>query len=144
MVVEDLEEPVRPELTIKPDEAFYILLKAREFDEKTAPVDEDSGSDPVDDDQRDVVEAHVDDTVDEELASAIWALNDDARLDLLALIFLGRGDYSLEEWSSAREAAADVPRRNTLAFVSGTPLVSDFLDEALAQFGLSLEDHMAN
>ena len=34
------------ELTISPKKAFFIIVKAREFDEEVAPTDPDSGSNP--------------------------------------------------------------------------------------------------
>lgn len=136
------QQAVRPDLTITPDQAFYILMKAREFDEKTPAVDPDSGSNAVDDGARDVLEDERGDAVEEELNSAVRALNDDAQLDLIALIWIGRGDFSPAEWSEARDAARDIGRARLPRYVRGIPLVSDYLDDALAQFGFSLEDYM--
>ena len=39
--------------------------------------------------------------------------------------------------------ADDIGRERAPRYIRGMPLVSDYLDEALAQFGLSLEDYMA-
>jgi hypothetical protein len=135
-------EIVRPDLSISSDAAFYILMKAREFDEKTPTVDPDSGSNPIDDGARDVLEDERGDAIEEELDSAVKALNDDAQLDLIALIWIGRGDFSPAEWNEAREAARDIGRARLPRYIRGIPLVSDYLDDALAQFGFSLEDYM--
>jgi hypothetical protein len=43
------------ELTISPETAFFIIVKAREFDEQVAPTDPDSGSNPTDDRAVDVL-----------------------------------------------------------------------------------------
>jgi hypothetical protein len=43
-------------LTITPDSAFSILVKAREFDSKVTETDPDSGSNPSDDDSVDALE----------------------------------------------------------------------------------------
>jgi hypothetical protein len=142
MVEIDAAPPTPPELAIKPDEAFYILMKAREFDEKTPDSDPDSGSNPTDDGALDTLEDEPDDATEEELDSAIEALNDDAQLDLIALIWIGRGDFALSDWNEARAAARDIGRERLPRYVSGLPLVSDYLDEALAQLGYSLEDYM--
>jgi hypothetical protein len=142
MIDIEAEEIVRPELSISPDAAFYILMKAREFDEKTPTVDPDSGSNPIDDGARDVLEDERGDAIEEELDSAVKALNDDAQLDLIALIWIGRGDFSPAEWNEAREAARDIGRARLPRYIRGIPLVSDYLDDALAQFGFSLEDYM--
>ncbi len=136
-------EVARPELAIRPDDAFFILMKAREFDEKTPQSDPDSGSNPSDDGALDILEDDPDDTVEDELIAAIESLNDDAQLDLVALIWIGRGDFSLAEWEEARAGAEDIGRDRMPRYVCGMPLVSDYLDEGLAAFGLSLEDYMS-
>ena len=48
------------ELTISAEKVFYIIVKAREFDEKVAPTDPESGSTPTDDRDVDVLEAEGD------------------------------------------------------------------------------------
>lgn len=127
-----------PQLTISPDAAFFILTKAREFDEKVEETDPDSGSDPSDDNAVDVLEDRASDPTRQELVAAIDSLNDDEQLDLIALIWLGRGDFTLAEWREARQAARDIGRERAPRYVAGIPLVSDYLEEALSQFGQSL------
>jgi hypothetical protein len=142
MTTIDLTETALPPLTIEPDEAFFILLKARAFDEQTPVSDPDSGSNAADDGAVDALEDEPDATTRRELVAAVSDLNDDAQLDLIALIWIGRGDYALADWKEARLAAADIGRTRLPRYVLGLPLVSDFLDEALSQFGLSFEDYL--
>ena len=47
---------VRPELSLDPETAFFILMKARELDAKVEESDPDSGSNPSDDRSVDVLE----------------------------------------------------------------------------------------
>jgi hypothetical protein len=138
----DLAPAPPPDMTISPDEAFFILMKAREFDEQTDELDADDGSNPADDSALERLEEGDIDSTHHELVAAIRNLNDDAQLDLIALIWIGRGDFSLQEWAEAREAARDIGRPRTPRYVCGIPMVSDYLDEALAQCGFSLEDYM--
>ena len=130
-------DDAKPNLTLPIETAFFILTKAREFDP-------DSSSNPTDDLSIDVLENRRSDTTLEELTAAIARLNDDEQLDLIALIWIGRGDYTLSEWEDARQAAQDIGRARTPRYVIGIPLVSDYLDEALSQLGYSLEDYMEN
>ena len=139
----DLTPAAAPDLTISSDEAFFILMKAREFDEKTPDSDPDSGSNATDDGGLDILEDQPDDATEEELDAAIERLNDDAQLDLVAMIWIGRGDFTLAEWNEARAAARDIGRERMPRYVRGIPLVSDYLDEALSQLGFSFEDYMA-
>jgi len=92
-------------LTIPLEKLAYIVSKAREFDAEVPPVDEDSGSNPSDDSERDVLEDSADNPTRQELVDAINGLSDPERIELLALTWLGRGDYSQEEWREALEEA---------------------------------------
>ncbi len=132
-----------PNLTLAPDSAFAILLKARQFDAKVEQTDPDSGSNPSDDSSVDALEFGPSDDTLHELTSAIGDLNDDEQRDLVALIWLGRGDFDLAEWSDARTAAADIGRARVKRYVAEIPLVSDFLEDGLSQFNLSLGDYLA-
>lgn len=131
-----------PTLTISPDSAFAILLKAREFDVKVEQSDPDSGSNPSDDNSVDALEFGPDDDSRRELVSAISDLNDDEQRDLIALIWLGRGDYSLDEWNEARLAAVDIGRARTPRYVAEIPLASDYLEDGLSQFNHSVTEYL--
>ena len=102
-------------LTIPLEKLAYIVAKAREFDAEVPPVDEDSGSNPSDNAERDVLESGANNPTFQELTDAIDSLSDRERVELLALTWLGRGDYTKEEWR-------------------------DVLEEALSQLGYSLEE----
>jgi hypothetical protein len=131
-----------PELSLGPDVAFPIVLKAREYEAKTPQTDPDSGSDAVDDENVDVLESAAGDPTYAELASAINDLNDDEQLDLIALLWIGRSDYSLREWAEARSAAADIGRQRLPRYVAGQPLASEYLEEGLAQFGHYIDEYL--
>jgi hypothetical protein len=131
-----------PPLTLNPDTAFAILLKAREYDAKVPSTDPDSASNPSDDNEVDVLESRRGDPTAAELVSAINELNDDERYDLIALVLIGQGDYGIVEWADARTAAGDVGRAHVARFIAEIPTVSDFLEEALSQLGYSIEDFL--
>jgi Protein of unknown function (DUF3775) len=50
-----------------------------------------------------VLEEHEDDPVVEELTSLINSLSEDEQIDLVALAWLGRDDYSASDWTTVRE-----------------------------------------
>jgi len=137
-------EPDGPsdELTISLEKAFYIIVKAREFDEQVAPSDPDSGSNPTDDGEVDVLEEGPDNPVLEELRAALGGLNVDEQLDLLALAWLGRGDFG--SFAQARQEAEDVSTKHIPRYLIGTPQLGDYLEEGLSQLGYSLEDFEVN
>lgn len=130
-----------PELSLGAETAFPIVLKAREYWAKTPQTDPDAGSNPSDDNDIDVLEDTPGDPTYAELAQAIADLNEDERLDLIALIWVGRGDYGLAEWADARAAAGDIERRRAPRYVAGLPQGANYLEDGLALFGHSLEEY---
>ena len=129
-----------PDLSISPEKVCYIIAKAREFDAKDVVTDPDDASNPTDDAMVSVLEDHRDDPVVQEIAAAIFAMSEDEQIDLVTLAWLGRGDGSLGDWPELRAEAARAHNKRTASYLLGMPLLADFLDEALAQFGHSCDE----
>lgn len=138
----DADPTVRPVLTITPESAFAILLKAREFDVKVPRTDPDSGSNPSDDNSVDALEFGSSDNTRNELFSAIHDLKDDEQRGLIAFILLGRGDFTLGEWNAAGQSAGEIGRQHFAHYVSEIPLANDYLEEGLSQFNETLQDYL--
>ncbi len=134
--IEQQDKETSDALTISAERAFFIIVKAREFDEKVAPSDPGSGSNPSDDREVDVLEAGEDATL-QELAAALTGLNEDEQLDLVGLMWLGRGDF--DTFAEARQQAADMTDKHIPRYLIGTPQLGDYLEEGLATLGISLE-----
>ncbi|MEY9626413.1 hypothetical protein ABIA27_001448 [Sinorhizobium fredii] len=88
-----------------------------------------------------MLEDQPDDPVETELESLISDLNEDEQIDLVALSWLGRGDGSVEDWESIRAEAAAAHNDRTTSYLLGTPLLADFLEEAIDQFGESCQEY---
>ena len=128
----------RPELGISLEKVCFVIAKARELDVKVAPEELDDASD--EDMMQRILEDYADDPTLEELRSFLLDQNDDELRDLLALAWLGRGDFGLEEWRSGRGQVRDGRTHHTADYLLGTPLLADLLEEGLAQFGPSCEE----
>jgi hypothetical protein len=130
-----------PTLTISTEKICFVVVKAREFDVKDADTTlDDDGSNPTDDRMIEVLEARPDDPIDQELVAFIEAMSEDEQVDLVTLTWLGRGDGTLEEWTELRAEAARMHNRRTASYLLGVPLLPDYLEEALAEFGRSCEE----
>jgi hypothetical protein len=130
-----------PTLSISTEKICFVVLKAREFDVKDADTSSDQdGSNPADDRMVEVLEDRPDDPVDQELVAFIEAMSEDEQVDLVTLTWLGRGDGTLEEWAELRAEAARMHNRRTASYLLGVPLLPDYLEEALAEFGRSCEE----
>ena len=129
-----------PSLTIPTEKVCFLIVKAREFDVKDVVTDPGDASNAADDSMISVLEDHRDDPVAQEIRGFIDALNEDEQTDLVALAWLGRGDGTIEDWEELRAEAARAHNSRTAAYLLGTPLLADHLEEALSQFGQSCDD----
>ncbi|MBB4374465.1 hypothetical protein GGD63_007295 [Bradyrhizobium sp. cir1] len=135
-----------PELAISAEKVAFIIEKAREFDVKEGDADPDSGSNPSDDDAVDVLEDDGSDPVGRELGGFIVALNEDEQVDLVALTWLGRGDGTIDDWDDLRARAVEArgeyrnPRRETVHYLLGEPMLGDLLADGLDAFGIDWTD----
>lgn len=128
-------------LEISPGKVCYLIIKAHEFDAKVDVTEPDPGSNPSDEGMRGILEDYPDDSVQAELKSFIDDLNEDEQIDLVALLWLGRGDSSADEWPEIRAEAARAHNRNTCNYLLGTPLLGDYLAEGLNALGYDCRDY---
>jgi hypothetical protein len=128
-------------LVIRRESLAFIIAKAREFDAEV-PIEPDAatGSDPADDDEREVLLDTPDNPTEQELRDAIDGLGLPERQELLALMWLGRGDYDADSWPEALREAVETTIANVIDYLVGTPLLGDYLEEGASVLGLSLED----
>jgi hypothetical protein len=129
-----------PALNLPMDRIAFIIVKAREYDVKEEDSDPDEGSNPADDGQTDVLTNKADDPVREELLGAIRSLNDDERIKLVALAWLGRGTYDIDEWKEAIATAKTEHSRRTAEYLLNMPLLGDYLEDGLAMFDEGIVD----
>jgi Protein of unknown function (DUF3775) len=122
------------------DKVCDVIIRAKAIDAKEGVTDPASGSNPIDDGNIDSLTANPDDATEQELRDVIAGLNDDERADLIALVYIGRGDMEPEEWGDAvrlakeREGSSAV---STADWLIGIPNLGDLLDEGLAAQGRS-------
>lgn len=129
-------------LDLNPEIVCDIIQKAREFQAKewvTFPTD--VPGEPSDDtDWLQTLADHGDDLTYREVKTAIDKLEPDQRLSLVALFYIGRGDYSQKEWSEAVAMAREThPISEIATYLLSQPLVANYLEDALSEFGYSCE-----
>jgi hypothetical protein len=135
-----LREGRMPELAISAEKVGFLIEKTREFDVKEGATDPDSGSNGADDNMIDVLEDDGGDPVVREITGFINAMTEDEKIDLVALMCLGRGDGTIEEWDDLRREAAEAGNRHTARYLLDEPLISDYLAEGLDAFGVDWTD----
>ena len=93
------------------DKVCGLILRAREIDVKEGITDPASGSNPIDDGWTDVLTSAPGDATEAEVRDMIAGLNEDERHDLIALVYIGRGDLEPEEWGAAVRSPASARTR---------------------------------
>ena len=130
-----------PELGVAPEKVRFVIVKARQFDAKEADSDPDEGSDAIDDRMSDVLEDKPsEDAVEQELLEFINGLDEEEQINLVALAWLGRGTYSIDEWKEAIDTARTEHNNRTAQYLLGLPLLGDYLADGLAAFGENFDD----
>ncbi len=140
-----LKTPESPSLDISTDKLAFIIERAREFDVKESDSDpdtnpDDGGSNPTDDGATDILQDKPGDATGEELTSAIRALNEDEKAELIALAWLGRGTFDIEEWDEAVATARSEHGKRAAEYLMGLPLLGDYLEDGMALFDEGIVD----
>jgi len=120
------------ELSVPTDFIEVLIDKAHEFQVKVEVVEPDPGSNPSDEDMREVLEDYSDDPVHEELHEMLADLNQDQLADLVTLVWLGRGDFAVSEWGEKRREALRLDPRRTPDYLIETPQLAEYLEDGLA------------
>jgi hypothetical protein len=86
------------------------------------------------------LEGQIDDPTAEELHAAISGLSEDEETALVALAWIGRGDFGPEDWDQAAAHARESRSVPTARYLMGMPLLGDYLEEGAAALGLDLTE----
>ena len=125
---------------INPETVCRILTGIREFQAKEEVVLPEVTGGANDDWALQVLADHGDDLTYDETRSAIDDLEPDQQMALVALMWLGRGDFLEAEWEDALAAAEESWNRRTAEYLLATPLAADYLEEGLSLLGYSCEE----
>jgi hypothetical protein len=140
-VIEEDDDDDAIELGISVEKVRFIIVKARQFDAKEDDADPDEGSNAADDGEADVLEDKPeDDAVQQELVQFINGLTEEEQINLVALAWVGRGTYDIEDWDEAIETAQTEHNKRTAQYLLGLPLLGDYLAEGLEAFDEDFDD----
>jgi hypothetical protein len=130
-------------LALDPDTIRIFVLKARAIS-AAINMDYDSGREheiEFVDEAKDahahdgLAEEEVEDLTAEELRELIDDLNVDEAAELVALMWVGRGDYDASEWATAVAEAKARGNKRTSEYLMGMPMLGDWLEEGLEAIG---------
>jgi hypothetical protein len=124
---------------INPEKVCFVVTKAREL------LSEDEGLKPdasnaTDDGEQSILTDAAYGPVRAELEQFIADLDEDETAALVALLWIGRGDFEAKDWEDAVAQARERRESPTATYILGEPLLPDYLEDALAAFGHSCRD----
>jgi len=120
------------EIELNRETIQFLIDRAREFHTRD-DVSFDEEPDIDDDDWSQQVASFVSDPYYQEIKTTIEDLEPDQQVTLVALMWIGRGDFSMDELNDALKEAEDNWNPNTADYLIGTPMLSDYLAEAIDQ-----------
>ena len=131
------------DLTIAPDTVRLFIEKAKAI---SAAVNEDyeDGAEheiEIGDDSRDthhhdgLAEEETENLTEQELRQLIGDLNVDEAAELVALAWIGRGDFDAAEFAEAVGEARQRGNKRTAKYLLGMPMLGDWLEEGLEAIG---------
>lgn len=123
-------------LDIAPEKVATVIVRAREIDAKVGNWDDDGD----DEGAETILEQRSGDATEAELRAFIAELNIDEQVSLVALMWLGRGTYEADEFETAKQVAMEEHVNATEDYLTGIPLLADYLEEGLDKLGISIED----
>ena len=126
-------------LNLSPDTVCFLISMARVFHSQEDVVIPDTPDSPSEDWALQALAAHSSDGVFQEFKSAIDDLEPDQQQEVVALMWLGRDEFSVDEWEAAREEARNSWTESTAEYLIGHPQLSDYLLEGLDLLGYSCD-----
>ena len=119
------------QLSLSPEFLRNLILQLRALMAQEDEVSPDSGSNPIDDEGPATLQDTPDNLLRAGLEVEIEDLEPDQQAELVALMWIGRGDMEPEEWDEALALAAERHEGATAAYLLSHPHVADHLDEGL-------------
>lgn len=120
------------ELELNPETVQGIIELARDFQTMESAESEDINV------ERELAESAPQkpgDIIFQELKTIIEDLEPDQQVTLVALMWTGRGDFTVDEWPKALNHAQESWNDHTAEYLIGTPLLADYLAEGLDSHG---------
>jgi len=126
-------------LDVNPDTVCFLISKAREFHSKEEVVIPDTPDSPAEDWGLQALTEHMADVTLQEFKTTFADLEPDQQRNVVALFWLGRGDYTARDWLYALDAARQNATPWTAEYLIAHPQLADYLLEGLAMMGYRCE-----
>lgn len=124
-------------LDVNPDTVNVLINKAHVFHGKEGVINPEETTSSSGNLASDILTDRREDATYEQFKVLVDDLEPDQQVALVALMWVGRGDFEPEEWDAAVEQARDQWAPNTAEYLLSTPQLADYLEEGLCALGYS-------
>jgi hypothetical protein len=121
------------EIELNRETVQFLIDRAREFHTRDDVTFDEEPEIDDDDWSQHVSTSFASDPYYQEIKTTVEDLEPDQQMTLVALMWVGRGDFSMDEWDDALKEAEENWNENTADYLIGTPMLSDYLAEAIDQ-----------
>ncbi|MEP1932716.1 MAG: DUF3775 domain-containing protein [Roseibium sp.] len=134
------EAAMNVNLSLSPDTIRLLAQKAKAVATSIEDSFEDGHEGDVEFDAESLEEAHNHDGLaeeestdlsDEELRDLIEDLNVDESAELVAITWIGRGDFEADDFTQATQEARERAVGSTATYLLGMPMLADYLEAGL-------------
>ncbi|WP_166254662.1 DUF3775 domain-containing protein [Marinobacter salicampi] len=127
-------------LQTNPETICRLIELAESYHVQEPATDLDSPDDPTEDWAQEMLVDTGDNSGLEEFKTVVEDLEPDQQQEVIALLWLGRGDYVLEEWEEIVKQAQEQWTPETADYLIQHPMLADHLREGLDLHGYSCQD----
>ena len=124
---------------INPEKICFVVVKYRELSIQDVGAERDA-SNETDDEFHSILTVAGETTTEAELVEFIDAMDQDEQNAMIAMMWIGRGDFDAKDWKAAVAEAESRQTGSVCRYLLGTPRLADYLENALAEFGESCRD----
>jgi hypothetical protein len=122
-------------LDVNPDTVCRLILLAREFHAQGNVTISEEPASLAEGLPIRILAAHAEDSTLGEFRSIIADLEPRQQQQVVGLLWIGRGDYGLDEWDMVLGQAEDQWNEDTADYLIAHPLLADALTEGLELHG---------
>lgn len=126
-------------LSVNPQTIARLIALSRAFHAKEEVVIPQEPNSPSDDWALQALASHEEDEFYGEFVSIVDDLEPDQQQEVVALLWLGRGDGTPEEWDDLLQQAAEQWNPRTADYLLAHPFLSEHLREGLDLLGYEEE-----
>ena len=126
-------------LNINPETVCFLISRARIFHSQEDVVLPDVPDSPTEDWALQSLADHGGDAVFQEFKATVDDLEPDQQQEVVALMWIGREEFSAREWKMALAEARSEWNEYTAEYLIAHPQLADYLLEGLDALGYSCE-----